>query len=205
MIWFSNPVQLQGTLITLTPLEQLHFEDLILLSKDKRIWQYYAIDGSDTNKMKNSLELALTEREKGAQYPFVILKKDENKIIGSTRFLEIQPGHKKLEIGWTWLHPYYWGTTINLECKMLLLTYCFEELSCARVQLKTDENNVRSRKAIEKIGGQLEGIFRNDMIRDNGTKRNSAYYSIIDDQWIIAKEKLLNLLTLKRLPTKALT
>ncbi len=105
--------------------------------------------------------------------------------------MDIQPNHKKLEIGWTWLHPDYWGTEVNLECKLLLLTYCFEELKTYRVQFKTDENNIRSRKAIEKIGGKFEGILRHDMIRDNGTKRNSAYFSIIDSEWGDVKRALV--------------
>ena len=105
--------------------------------------------------------------------------------------------HKKLEIGSTWLHPDYWATAINPECKLLLLTYCFEVLQAVRVQLKTDEKNMRSRKAIEKIGGQFEGILRNDMIRDNYTKRNSAYFSIIDDEWKDKKARLIELHNLK--------
>lgn len=190
MTWIQHPVSLIGKSVALIPLDESHFETLIGLSKDQRIWQHYAIDGSNTQKLKSSLEMALYEREKGTQYPFVIILKKENKIVGSTQFLDIQPIHKKLEIGWTWLHPDYWGTSINLECKLLLFTYCFEVLEAKRVQLKTDENNIRSRKAIEKIGGVFEGILRNDMIRDNGTNRNSAYYSIIDSEWKIAKQKL---------------
>jgi RimJ/RimL family protein N-acetyltransferase len=190
MTWIQHPVSLLGKSVSLLPLDESHFETLISLSKDQRIWQHYAIDGSNTQKLKSSLEVALSERKNGRQYPFVIVLKSENKIVGSTRFLDIQPIHKKIEIGWTWLHPDYWGTSINLECKLLLLTYCFEELKAKRVQLKTDENNIRSRKAIEKIGGVFEGILRNDLIRDNGTNRNSAYYSIIDCEWKDAKHKL---------------
>lgn len=194
MTWIQHPVLLIGKSVSLIPLDESHFEHLIHLSKDQRIWQHYAIDGSDTIKLKTSLESSLIERESGIQYPFVIIMNNANKTIGSTRFLDIQPAHKKLEIGWTWLHPDYWGTSINIECKLLMLTYCFEELKAKRVQLKTDENNIRSRKAIEKIGGQFEGILRNDMIRDNGTSRNSAYYSIIDSEWEKTKFNLMKLL-----------
>ena len=197
MNWITHPVTLVGTQVLLQPLEVMHIEKLIHLAKDKRIWQHYAIDGSDTNKLKSSLETALIEREKGKQYPFVIILKNDNKIIGSTRFLDIQAEQKKLEIGWTWLHPDYWGTKVNLECKLLLLTFCFEELKAKRVQLKTDENNIRSRKAIEKIGGLFEGILRNDMIRDNGTSRNSAYYSIIESEWETTSSNLSKLVNQK--------
>lgn len=194
MTWIQHPVSLLGKTVSLLPLDESYFETLISLSKDQRIWQHYAIDGSNRQKLKSSLEMALSERENGKQYPFVITLKKENQTVGSTRFLDIQPIHKKIEIGWTWLYPDYWGTSINLECKLLLLTYCFEELEAKRMQLKTDENNIRSRKAIEKIGGVFEGILRNDMIRDNGTNRNSAYYSIIDSEWEKIKFYLMKLL-----------
>ncbi len=188
----QQPIILHGELVSLLPLDPSHFDSLIALAKEKSIWQYYTIDGSNEEKLRPSLESSLTDR---LQYPFVIIHRETNAIIGSTRFLDIQREHKKLEIGWTWLHSDHWRTNINTECKLLLLTFCFEELMVSRVQLKTDENNIRSRKAILKTGAQFEGIFRNDMIRDNGTKRNSAYFSIIDSEWGEAKEKLLALLS----------
>jgi RimJ/RimL family protein N-acetyltransferase len=146
----------------------------------------------------SALEAGLNDRERGIQYPFVIYHKKENKLIGSTRYLDIQPFHKKLEIGWTWLHPNYWASAVNPECKLLQLTYAFENLKAVRVLLKTDENNIRSRKAIEKIGGQFEGVLRQDMIRDNGTLRSSAYYGLIDKEWEKTKENLQKQLNIKR-------
>ena len=194
MTWINQPIILEGNHVKLVPLDSSHYNSLISIASDKQIWQHYAIDGSDAFKLKASLENAIVDRDKGIQYPFVIILQKEKEIIGSTRFIDIQQDHKKLEIGWTWLKPEYWGTNINLECKLLLLSYCFEKLLAKRVQLKTDEKIIRSRKAIEKIGGQLEGILRNDMIRDNGTTRNSAYYSITDSEWSNTKEGLLKLL-----------
>ena len=126
--------------------------------------------------------------------PFVIIHKQDGKIIGSTRLMHIDPPHRKLEIGWTWLHPDYWATAVNLECKLLLLSFCFETLQAVRVQLRTDERNIRSRKAIAKIGGKYEGILRHDLIRDNGTFRNSAYFSLIHTEWSDAKTNLTTLL-----------
>ena len=196
--WISYPTTLPGQSVNLLSLNMEHFTELDALAKDKRIWQFYAYDGSNPITFLNIFTSAISEREKGNQFPFVIFHKKENKIVGSTRFLDIQASHKKLEIGSTWLHPDYWATEVNLESKLLLLTYCFENLQAVRVQFKTDENNLRSRKAIEKIGGQFEGIFRNDMIRENNTKRNSAYYSIIDEEWKDKKVKLANLYHLKK-------
>jgi RimJ/RimL family protein N-acetyltransferase len=191
--WINDLISLAGETVTLIPLNKDHLPELSILAKDNRIWEYYAFDGSDSKIFMNVYTAALNEKEKGNQFPFVIFHNVDNKIIGSTRCLDIQRLHKKLEIGATWLHPGYWATAVNIECKLLLLTYCFEELGAVRVQLKTDENNIRSRKAIEKIGGRFEGIFRNDMIRDNNTRRNSAYYSIIEEEWPVQKIKLTNL------------
>ena len=191
--WIAPSTKLSGQIIDLVPLEQMHYKQLEATAKPKQIWEFYPYDGSDPIKFKEFFNAALVEKEKGNQVPFVIYLKSEGTIIGSTRLVDIQPKHKKLEIGTTWLHPKYWGTEVNLACKLLLLTHCFENLYALRVQLKTDDKNLRSRKAIEKIGGQFEGILRHDMLRDNNTKRNSAYYSITDEEWPDRKNKLLAL------------
>ena len=130
------------------------------------------------------------KRGTGEQYPFTVIDRKTNKIIGSTLFHNIFPEHRKLEIGWTWYDPAYWRTGYNRECKLLLLTYCFETLKTVRVQLQTDENNMRSRTAILGIGATFEGIMRKERIRANGAFRNTVMYSIIDDEWAMVKEKL---------------
>ena len=191
--WITYPTTLTGKIVELVSLERKHFPELLTLAKDRKIWEYYPYDGSDPVRLQDILDTALVERENGTQFPFVIFHKADNKIIGSMRFMDVKVTHKKLEIGTTWLHPEYWGTKVNLECKLLLLTFCFETLQAQRVQLRTDENNIRSRKAIEKIGGQFEGILRNDMLKDNNTRRNSAYYSIIEEEWKEKKMKLTKL------------
>ena len=197
--WIIYPLTLKGQTIELIQLDKKHFGELSALAKDKRIWEFFPYDGSKPDIFLNILNTTLAERKKGNQFPFVIFHKHNKKLIGSTRFLDIQPKHKKLEIGSTWLHHDYWATEVNLECKLLLLTYCFENLQTIRVQLKTDENNIRSRKAIEKIGGQFEGILRNDMIRANNTIRNSAYYSILINEWNEKKLKLAELIQRKKM------
>ena len=121
----------------------------------------------------------------------MIYHKATNKIVGATRFFEISPLDKKLEIGCTWILREYWGTELNFECKLLLLSFCFNHLGTRRVQIKKDADNLRSRKAIEKIGGQFEGILRKDKIKENGISRSAAYYSILDDEWGDAKQNLI--------------
>ncbi len=192
----SNPITteqitLRGETVELIPLTTAHYEELTKLAGDKRIWEFYAFDGSNPQIFEQVLNSTLKKKETGEQYPFVIKLRHNGKIIGSTRFMEIVPKDRKLEIGGTWLAPQYWATRVNPESKLLLLSYCFEQLHLVRVQLKTDVLNMRSRKAIEKIGAQYEGILRNELIRANGTNRDSAFYSILDREWPDVKQQLI--------------
>lgn len=186
----KHPTTLSGQQIELIPLEKIHFDELYVAASDKDLWTLIPTDCSERDTFIKTYEFSLAEREIGNQYPFVIKHKETNRLIGSTRFFEIYPADKKLEIGWTWIIKEYWGTTVNLECKLLLLNFCFDTLQLNRVQLKTKDTNLRSRKAIEKIGGVFEGILRKDKIQSDGSTRNAAYYSIIDSEWKFAKEKI---------------
>jgi RimJ/RimL family protein N-acetyltransferase len=192
--WVPDPTTLTGKTVDLLPLNPGFFPVLSSIAINKKIWQFFPVDGSKPETFANLLTAAMDAKAIGTQYPFVIFHKTQNKIIGSTRLMDIQKQHRKLEIGSTWLIPEFWGTSVNLECKLLLLTFCFEKLGTSRVFLKTDENNIRSRKAILKIGADFEGILRNDMIRENNTKRNSAYYSFIEEEWKTKKARLKSLL-----------
>jgi RimJ/RimL family protein N-acetyltransferase len=196
--WLKHPIKLIGQTIDLLPLEVMHFDQLFEMAEDKRTWEYYPIDGSDRKKFILHYTEALAEREKANHYPFVIFHKQEKKPIGSTSLYDIHRKDRNLEIGWTWLHPNFWATDINLECKYLLLTYCFDTLKCIRVQFKTNNLNHRSQKAIQKIGGKFEGILRKSKIRDDGTIRSSVYYSIIDEEWEDVRQNLLSKLNRKR-------
>jgi len=176
-----------GSVIRLETLRPDHLPGLEAASKPGKIWTHYVRDVSVPETFQKAFDQAARSMQAGTEHCFVIIDQADQRIIGSTRFMDIQPSHRKLEIGWTWLHPDYWGTAVNPECKLLLLTYCFEQLNISRVQIKTDELNVRSRKAIEKLGAQFEGILRNDMVREDNSYRNSAYYSIIIQEWPVAK------------------
>lgn len=188
--WIPYPTILEGATIELIPLEREHLEELYTAAADKELWAQIPSDCSDQELFYKNYEFALSERENRNQYPFVIRHKQTKRLIGSTRFFEIYPSDKKLEIGWTWITKEFWGTTVNLESKLLMLTYCFETLKTNRVQLKTKDDNFRSRKAIEKIGGVFEGILRKDKIQNDGSTRNAAYYSILDNEWSAAKIKI---------------
>ena len=195
--WFTNPIELKGEKVRLIPLEEMHFEALIESSQDRAIWTFMGIDGTEKNQLRSALEESLVLKEKKEQYPFVIIEAETNKIIGSTRFLKITPEHKKLEIGWTWIHPAYWSKGFNEECKLLQLTYCFEVLKTIRVEILTWDKNLRSRKAIERIGAKFEGILRNNIIRKD-IIRNTAVFSVIDSEWGETKIKLIALFQSRR-------
>ncbi|TXC79018.1 GNAT family N-acetyltransferase [Metabacillus litoralis] len=186
--------ELVGEKIRIVPMDKDHIQGLYEIGNDKIIWSHLPKAIYTLNDMKSFVEEALCKKETGMEFPFVVLLRDNDKIIGSTRFLDISTQNKSLEIGWTWYTPSVWGTHINTECKYLLLKYCFESLKLIRVQFKTDERNVRSQKAIEKIGGVKEGVLRNHMIRKDGTFRNSVFYSVIESDWVSVKNKLANIL-----------
>ncbi|WP_180322333.1 GNAT family N-acetyltransferase [Mesobacillus foraminis] len=184
--------QLTGNYVKLIPMEIKHVQELYEIGTDKKIWTYLPKTIETFDQMKSFVEEALDKQEAGTELPFVIVHRESNKVIGSTRFLEISDIRKSIEIGWTWLTPSVWRTPVNTECKYVLLKYCFETLKMIRVQFKTDEKNIRSQKAIERIGGVKEGILRNHMIRKDGTYRHSVFYSIIDSEWVSVKSRLEN-------------
>ena len=186
--------ELVGEKVRIVPLEKSHIQGLYEIGNNGMIWSHLPKTIYTLQDMRSFVEEALTKKDSGIELPFVVLLRDNNKIIGSTRFLDISNLNRSLEIGWTWYSPAVWGTHINTECKYLLLKYCFETLNFIRVQFKTDERNVRSQKAIEKIGGVKEGILRNHMIRKDGTFRNSVFYSVIESDWAFVKSKLENIL-----------
>ncbi|MBM7602940.1 RimJ/RimL family protein N-acetyltransferase [Metabacillus crassostreae] len=184
--------KLAGNTVTIVPMEFSHTKELYEAGKHKEIWAHLPKSIMSYQQMEFFVEDALRRKELGNEIPFVIKCRESNKVIGSTRFLDISKINRGLEIGWTWLTPTVWGTDANLECKYLLLKYTFEHLNFIRVQFKTDDQNLRSQKAIEKIGGNKEGILRNHMIRKDGTYRHSVYYSIIDSEWKQVKISLEN-------------
>lgn len=126
---------------------------------------------------------ALAETTTGREAPFATLDANSGKVIGSTRYLELRPEHRGLEIGWTWLTPATWRTGANVEAKLLMMEHAFERMGCARVELKTDARNARSRGAMAALPAQFEGIHRKHRLLSDGSYRDSAWYSVIDDEW----------------------
>jgi len=185
-----KPVVLTGERAMLVPMEVSHVEALYEAGRSPEIWPYMPMWVRTLEDMRKLLEEALRARDRGAEFPFAIIERSLNRIVGSTRFLEITPAHRGIEIGWTWLSPDVWRTLINTECKYLLLRHCFETLGALRVQLKTDARNVRSQVAIERIGGVREGLLRHHRIMPDGYLRDSVYYSILIGEWPAVKARL---------------
>ncbi|QRG65303.1 GNAT family N-acetyltransferase [Brevibacillus choshinensis] len=184
------PVTLEGKFVRLEPLRLEHAEGLWEAGQFEQIWTYMSSRMSKPEDAKTFIELALNHQAEGTELPFVIVNRQDGKLIGSTRFLNISRKDRGLEIGYTWLTPSVWKTMINTECKLLLLRHCFEDLGCIRVQLKTDSRNKNSQRAIARIGGIYEGILRNHMILPDGYIRDSVYFSIVESEWPTVQEKL---------------
>ena len=194
MPWIPHPTRLSGRLVRLEPLSEAHFPELIAIGSDPTIWKHLPFDGNDGQKLSRELGTAILNRLQGSQYPFTIIRQEDDKIIGSTRFFDIFPEHKKLEIGWTWYTSEVWGRGYNTECKLLMLQFCFETLQANRVQLKTRNTNERSMKAIEKIGAAYEGLLRNDRVMADGSVKDTVVFSIIKDEWPTVKARLEGML-----------
>jgi N-acetyltransferase len=184
-------VVLHGKKVELIPLELQHSECLYEAGSYPDIWTYTQGRIQTIDDAKDYIHKAL-EQKNGV--PFVIVERDSQKIVGSTRFYDISTQNRGLEIGSTWLTPSMWKTAVNTECKYLLLKHCFETLGTIRVQLKTDSRNIRSQRAIERLGAVKEGILRNHMILPDGFIRDSVYYSIIEREWPAVKLHLEGLI-----------
>ncbi|MBO9619428.1 MAG: GNAT family N-acetyltransferase [Niabella sp.] len=195
MSWVNDIPVLSNSYVELLPMAQKHFEELYLAANDARIFDFMPYKGDSPEAFRTLFDKTMALKQRGLRCPFVIFDKKSAMIAGTTSLIDFDALNRKIEVGATWLHPGYWGSRLNIACKLLLFTYCFETLRVVRLQLKTDENNQRSRKAIGKVGARFEGVLRNDMLRNDGTKRNSAYFSIIDEEWAAVKERLEKLLS----------
>jgi RimJ/RimL family protein N-acetyltransferase len=166
-----------------------HLDGLWEAAMPEEVWTYMATKVRSRVEMEQMINTAVIEREKGTQYAFTVFD-DNNQIVGSTRFLDISLAHHSVEIGWTWYHPNVWRTKVNTECKLLLLKHAFENWNLTRVQFKTDSRNIRSQNAIARLGAVREGTLRKDRLIDDGYIRNTVYFSIIRDEWAVAKKEI---------------
>jgi RimJ/RimL family protein N-acetyltransferase len=189
-----QPVTLEGRWVRLEPLRAEHHDPLTAIAGDEEIWEWFPWPLDDEAYFRSWLESALMNARAGGELPFVIVERDTDTVAGSTRFMDIRPGDRALEIGSTWLGRRWWRTAINSEAKYLLFRHAFDTLGCLRVCLKTDALNVRSRRAIERLGAQYEGTLRKHMIVHDRRVRDSVYYSITDEEWPPIRERMASAL-----------
>ena len=179
---FRTP--LTGSLVTLEPLEPRH-EDGLWAAAQESDWTWMPVEaGSSRETFDRMFAWLLAD----ADVTFAVTR--DGRIVGSTRFHEIHPEHKRVEIGFTWYARSEWRSGANVEAKLLMLEHVFERLEYRRVEFKTDARNERSRRALEALPAQFEGVFRKHMLVRGGHTRDSAYYSIIDDEWPAVRANL---------------
>ena len=187
MMDWRTPVTLEGKHVRLEPMTEAHVPGLAAVGLDDSIWEHMLY--GDMRSMKD-IGNWVREILSRPDLPFAVIHLESGRVAGATRYLNMAPEHRGLEIGGTWYGLEFQRTAVNTECKYLLLGYAFETLDCIRVQFKTDLRNVRSQRAIERIGAKHEGVLRNHMILPDGRYRDSVYFSLIDKEWPEVKKHL---------------
>jgi RimJ/RimL family protein N-acetyltransferase len=182
--------RLEGRIVVLEPLAPRHARPLAEAARDPEIWRWVSFPGHEPDAFARWFEVSIAAAEAGTEAPFATLDAATGEAIGSTRFLTLRRDDRGVEIGWTWLRRDRWQTGANVDAKLLMLEHAFERLGCMRVEFKTDARNERSRAALEAIPARFEGIFRKHKVLWGGRIRDSAYYSVIDDDWAEVRANL---------------
>ncbi|PJZ78621.1 GNAT family N-acetyltransferase [Leptospira neocaledonica] len=186
-----KPIRLSGDRVELVPLGLEHADVLTEALQDGELWKLWYTNIPEPEGMKAWIQKALEEQEAGLSLPFAVIRKEDSKLLGTTRYLNIEKDARRLEIGATWYPKSVQKTFVNTECKLLLLEHAFETLGCIAVEFRTHIMNFTSRKAIERLGAKLDGILRNHRISKNGTLRDTAVYSITKEEWPTVRGNLL--------------
>lgn len=185
-----EPVVLEGEFVRLEPLRAEHLDALCEVGLEEDIWRWSPERIGSREDMRRYVETALDEQRRGTALPFVTIDKTKNKVVGSTRFGNIDAKNLRVEIGWTWINPAWQRSFVNTEAKLLMLGHAFDVWRVNRVELKTDALNEKSRNAILRLGARQEGIFRRHVVCQNGRLRDTVYFSIISPEWDQVREKL---------------
>lgn len=185
---------LQGSLVRLVPLALDHVDALCEVGLDPSIWMWTPARVRDRDGMRAFVQEALDWQRAGTAVAFATTLRATAQVIGSTRFMNISPEHRRVEIGGTWIAPTWQRTRANTEAKYLMLRHAFEEWHCMRVELKTHAENAKSRAAILRIGAVEEGTLRKHMLQHDGSVRDTVYFSIVDDEWQSVRQRLEGML-----------
>lgn len=174
---------LENDALILRPLKESDFEEMLSLTSDPKVWDYFTSNLSDPESLRKWINSAVAAMEKKERMAFAVISKKTNQIIGSTSMGNYSDRDKRIEIGWTWMSAKARGTGLNQQVKQLLLKYCFEELGLERVEAKTDVLNIGARKGLERSGFTGEGVLRSHTLLANGRRRDSVYYSVLRSEW----------------------
>ncbi|MEM8998768.1 MAG: GNAT family protein [Bacteroidota bacterium] len=187
--WLQN-IHLEGQKVQLVPLDKTYRDQLLEAASDGKLWELWYTSVPSSENIDNYIEQALQQKQKGFEYPFIVLDVKNGEVIGTTRFYNLQPEHRHLEIGYTWYAQSHQRTGVNTACKYLMLKYAFEELNCIAVQFMTNWHNLRSRTAIARLGAKQDGVLRNHRLLPDGTFRDTVVFSITNQEWIGVKKSL---------------
>jgi RimJ/RimL family protein N-acetyltransferase len=178
-----KPVSLQGLRATLVPLAHSHADELAEALRDGELWLLWYTHIPSPERLADFIGQRLAAQANGTLLPFAVIDHATRKAVGMTNYLNIEPEHRRLEIGGTWYRTGVQRSSINTECKILLLRHAFEALACIAVEFRTHFFNHQSRRGIERLGAKLDGILRSHQIAPDGTLRDTCVYSIIATEW----------------------
>jgi RimJ/RimL family protein N-acetyltransferase len=185
-----TPVVLEGEGVQLEPITMEHVPELAEVIFEPTIWRWMSTHMKNHDHLLDFVNVAIEQMKAGTAIVWVTRSKADGKVAGATRLFEISAQNHTMELGWTWLHPAYQRTGVNIEAKYLQLGHAFERMNAMRVAFKTHHENLKSQTAIAALGAKPEGVFRNHFIMPDGSIRHSVWYSITDDEWPLVKAKL---------------
>jgi N-acetyltransferase len=187
---FADSVSLNGQHVSLVPLSHAHHDDLIEAVEDGELWKLWYTSVPEPDRLKAEIDRRLELQRHGSMLPFAVIEESTRKAVGMTTFLNIDSDNRRVEIGATWYRKRVQRSALNTECKLLLLTYAFEQLRCIAVEFRTHFLNRQSRAGIERLGAKLDGILRQHQIGRGGVLRDTCVYSIMDREWPAVKAHL---------------
>lgn len=185
-----QPVTLTGAYVVLEPLSLDHLEGIKEAVLDGELWKLWFTSIPSPETAEAYIRSALELRENAGWMAFVVREKATNKIIGSTRYCNVDEVNQRLEIGYTWYAESHQRSAVNTECKCLLLTHAFEKLDAIAVEFRTHWHNHKSRAAIARLGAKQDGVLRNHTKSANGVYRDTVVFSIINLEWPVVKQSL---------------
>jgi N-acetyltransferase len=189
MSWLQ-PVTLRGASVTLEPLSHDHHDDLVEAVKDGELWQLWYTMIPNPEGMRAEIDRRLGLQEKGSMLPFAVIDHATRRAVGMTTYMNVDAVHQRVEIGSTWYRANVQRSSLNTQCKLLLLAHAFDTLGCIAVEFRTHFFNNQSRRAIERLGAKLDGVLRNHQRASDGTLRDTAVYSIIASEWPTVRSHL---------------